>query len=160
MANTIPEGKKFPDFCLPNQDEEQVCLHDLEDKWKVIYFYPKDNTPGCTQEAKDFSKLKEEFEKLNCEILGISPDSPQSHKKFIEKHGLKIMLLSDKEKKLIKKVAWGKKKVFGKEKEGLIRTTYLVSPNNIVMKVWSPVKVKGHAEEVLETLKTLLERKK
>ncbi|MEO2154576.1 MAG: peroxiredoxin [Nanoarchaeota archaeon] len=160
MTKIIKEGNRFPDFCLPDQDNNDVCLHELEDKWKVIYFYPKDNTPGCTQEAKDFSSLQEEFENLNCIILGISPDSPSSHKKFIEKHNLKITLLSDKEKKLIKKVAWGKKKVFGKEKEGLVRTTYLLSPNNIVMKVWSPVKVKGHAQEVLDTLKKLVKKNK
>jgi len=124
----------------------------------LFIFYPKDNTPGCTQEGKDFSKLKEEFEKLNCVIIGISPDSPQSHKKFKEKHNLNIILLSDKDKHLIKKAAWGKKKVFGKEKEGLIRTTYLLSPNNKIMKVWSPVKVKGHAEEVLNTLRSLVEK--
>ncbi len=156
--NIIKEGNKFPDFCLPDENNNNVCLHDFEDKWKVVYFYPKDNTPGCTQEAKDFTKLKEEFEKLGAVIIGISPDSSNSHKKFIEKHNLNIILLSDKEKRLIKKAAWGKKKVFGKEKEGLVRTTYLISPNNIVMKVWSPVKVKGHAEEVLNALKNFIKK--
>ena len=115
----LKENSKFPDFCLPDEEGNLVCLHDLDElnqKWKVIYFYPKDNTPGCTKEAKDFSLLKEEFDKRNCIILGISPDSPQSHKNFIKKHNLKIKLLSDKEKRLIKKAAWGKKKVFGKEK--------------------------------------------
>jgi len=154
----IKEGHKFPDFCLPDENNNNVCLHDFENKWKIIYFYPKDNTPGCTQEAKDFTKLKEEFEKLGAVIIGISPDSSSSHKKFIEKHKLSVILLSDKEKRLIKKAAWGKKKVFGKEKEGLIRTTYLVSPNNIIIRVWSPVKVKGHAEEVLNTLKSLIKK--
>jgi len=154
----IREGNKFPDFCLPDENNSNICLHHFEDKWKVIYFYPKDNTPGCTQEAKDFTKLKEKFEKLGAVIIGISPDSPNSHKKFIEKHNLNIILLSDTEKRLIRKAAWGKKKVFGKEKESLIRTTYLVSPNNIVIKVWSPVKVKGHAEEVLNTLKNLIKK--
>ena len=151
----IKEGDKFPEFCLKDEENKELCLKNIKSKWKVVYFYPKDNTPGCTNEARDFSKLKEEFEKEKAFIVGISADSVESHKKFKEKHDLKIKLLSDPEKKLIKKAAWGKKKLYGKEYEGIIRTTYLLDENNKVAKVWKNVRVKGHAEKVLNLIKEL-----
>ncbi|MCB4751325.1 MAG: peroxiredoxin, partial [Sulfurovum sp.] len=91
-------GDMVPHFCLPNQDEEEICLRDVRGKWIVLYFYPKDNTPGCTTEACDFTTVLPDFEDLNAIVLGVSPDSPKKHRNFIEKKGLKIMLLSDEEK--------------------------------------------------------------
>ena len=144
------------DFCLPNQDGVEICLRDLRGKWIVLYFYPKDNTPGCTTEAKEFSELLPEFEKLNAVVIGVSPDSPKRHCNFIEKHDLKILLLSDEEKKVIKKFgAWGIKKMYGKEYEGVIRSTFIINPDGEVVKEYKKVKAKGHASKVLEDLKEL-----
>ncbi|WP_187647336.1 thioredoxin-dependent thiol peroxidase [Nitrosophilus labii] len=151
-------GQKAPDFCLKNQDEVEICLKDLKGKWIVLYFYPKDNTPGCTTEACDFTNEFEEFEALDAVILGVSPDSCESHRKFIEKKGLKITLLCDEEKKVLKAYgAWGKKKMYGKEYEGVIRTTYLIDPNGNIAYIWPKVRVKGHVEKVKERLKELKE---
>ncbi len=144
------------DFCLPDYEEKNVCLNDFRGKWIVLYFYPKDNTSGCTREAKDFSEKLDEFKKLNAVIIGISADSPQSHKKFIEKHDLKIILLSDTSKEIIKKFgAWGIKKRYGKEYEGIIRSTFLISPEGEIVKEWKNVRVNGHVEKVLEKLKSV-----
>jgi len=145
------------DFCLPNQDGVEICLRDLEGKWVVLYFYPKDNTPGCTTEAKEFSELVDEFEKLNAVILGVSPDSIKRHTNFINKHNLKITLLSDEEKKVLKDFgAWGPKKVCGRECEGVIRSTFIISPSGEIVKEYKNVKAKGHAAKVLEDLKALV----
>ena len=144
------------DFCLPNQDNIEICLRDFRGKWVIVYFYPKDNTPGCTTEAKEFSELLEEFEKENAVIIGISPDSPKRHCNFIQKHNLKIILLSDEEKKVIKEFgAWGKKKVCGRECEGVIRSTFIINPNGEIVKEYKKVKAKGHAKQVLEDLKEI-----
>jgi len=156
----INEKSKFPEFCLKDEENKDFCIKDIKSKWKIIYFYPKDNTPGCTNEAMDFSKLKEEFERENTFIIGISADSIDSHKKFKEKYNLKIKLLSDPKKEIIKKLAWGKKKLYGREYEGIIRTTYLLNENNEIIKVWKNVKVKGHAEEVLNFIKELNKQNK
>lgn len=140
-------NNKAPDFCLPNQDNEEVCLNDLEGSWIVLYFYPKDNTPGCTNEAKDFSKELKNFQKLNAKIIGISPDSTKSHKNFIEKHNLKIDLLSDKDKEVLKKYnVWDDK---------VIRSTFILDPNLNIRRIWKKVKVKDHAKEVKQELKDL-----
>ena len=145
------------DFCLPNQDGVEICLRDLRGKWIVLYFYPKDNTPGCTTEAKEFSELIDEFEKLNAVVIGISPDSPKRHCNFIEKHDLKVLLLSDEEKKVIKESgAWGVKKMYGKEYEGVIRSTFIINPEGEIVKEYKKVKAKGHAAKVLEDLKELV----
>jgi peroxiredoxin Q/BCP len=145
------------DFCLLNQDEVEICLKDLKGKWIVLYFYPKDNTPGCTIEAKEFSELLDEFEKLNAIVIGISPDSPKKHSNFIEKHGLKITLLSDEDKKVIKEFgAWGKKKMYGKEYEGVIRSTFIINPQGEIVQEYKNVKAKGHAKKVLEDLKEII----
>ncbi|SNR69184.1 thioredoxin-dependent thiol peroxidase [Desulfurobacterium atlanticum] len=152
----IDVRKNAPDFCLKDDEGKKNCLKDFKGKWLVLYFYPKDNTPGCTKEAEEFSKLKEEFEKLNAVILGVSPDSVESHKKFKEKKGLTITLLSDPEKEVIKTYgAWKLKKRFGKEYYGVVRTTYLIDPEGKVAHVWKNVRAKGHAEKVLEKLKEL-----
>jgi len=149
-------GNKAPDFCLPNQDSEEVCLRDLQGSWVVLYFYPKDNTPGCTTEALDFTALKSEFEKLGATILGISPDSIKRHCNFIEKKNLKITLLSDEEKEVAQKYGvWQLKKMYGKEYMGIVRSTFLINQDGEIAYIWSKVKVKGHAQEVLEKLKEL-----
>ncbi len=151
--------KKAPDFCLPNQDGVEICLRDLKGKWTVLYFYPKDNTPGCTTEAKDFSSLLDEFEKEGAIVIGISPDSAKKHCNFIEKHGLKITLLSDENKEVLKAYgAWGPKKMYGKEYEGVIRSTFIIDPDGNIAKEYKKVRVKEHAKKVLEDLKELKTR--
>ncbi len=149
-------GDTVPDFCLPNQDEEEICLRDLKGKWIVLYFYPKDNTPGCSTEAQDFTKALKDFEKLNAIVLGVSPDSPKKHRNFIEKKDLKITLLSDEEKELCKTFGcWQLKKFMGKEYMGVVRSTYIIDPDGKIAAKWEKVKVKGHVEEVKKKLEEL-----
>jgi len=149
-------GDTVPDFCLPNQDEEEICLRDLKGKWIVLYFYPKDNTPGCTTEAQDFTKALKDFEKLNAIVLGVSPDSPKKHRNFIEKKDLKITLLSDEDKELCKTFGcWQLKKFMGKEYMGVVRSTYIIDPDGKIAAKWEKVKVKGHVEEVKKKLEEL-----
>ncbi|WP_456480783.1 thioredoxin-dependent thiol peroxidase [Nautilia sp.] len=146
------------DFCLPNQDGVEICLRDLKGKWIVLYFYPKDNTPGCTTEAKEFSELLDEFESLGAVVIGISPDSSKKHCNFIEKHNLSVTLLSDENKEVLKAFgAWGKKKMYGKEYEGVIRSTFIINPEGEIVKEYKKVKAKGHAAKVLEDLKELIQ---
>ncbi len=153
---SVEVGKAAPDFCLVDQDEVQHCLEDYRGKWVVLYFYPRDNTSGCTREAQGFTALKEEFEKLGAVILGVSPDSPKSHRNFREKKGLTITLLSDPGHQVMEKYgAWAMKKCRGKEKPGVIRSTVLIDPQGIVRFHWPKVKVAGHVEEVLKKLKEL-----
>ena len=152
----IKENTKAPDFTLPSTKGENQKLKDLLGKYVVIYFYPKDDTPGCTIETNDFNKLLPKFKKLNCEIFGISKDTIKSHDKFREKFKIKFDLLSDEEIKVLKKYkVWGKKKFMGREFMGIIRSTILIDKKGKVIKVWDNVKVKDHAKEVLETLKSL-----
>ncbi len=149
-------GDVVPDFCLPNQDEEEICLRDLKGKWIVLYFYPKDNTPGCSTEAQDFTAALKDFEKLNAIVLGVSPDSPKKHRNFIEKKDLKITLLSDEEKELCKTFGcWQLKKFMGKEYMGVVRSTYIIDPDGKIAAKWEKVKVKGHVEEVKKKLEEL-----
>jgi peroxiredoxin Q/BCP len=125
-------------------------------KYVVIYFYPKDDTPGCTIETNDFNKLLSKFKKLNCEIFGISKDNLKSHDKFREKFKVKFDLLSDEETKVLKKYkVWGKKKFMGREYMGISRSTFLINPKGKILKIWENVNVKDHALEVLETLKSI-----
>ncbi len=146
--------QKAIDFSLPDQDGKKVSLSDFRGKWIVLYFYPKDNTPGCTIEAIHFTKEMKEFTKRGAVILGVSPDSPQSHCNFIKKQKLRLELLSDEKKTVLKKYGvWGRKKFMGREYLGVLRTTLLIDPNGRIMHVWNDVKVKGHAEEVLAELK-------
>ena len=152
----INENTKAPDFTLPSTNGENQKLKDLLGKYVVIYFYPKDDTPGCTIETNDFNKLLPKFKKLNCEIFGISKDTIKSHDKFREKFKIKFDLLSDEEIKVLKKYkVWGKKKFMGREFMGIIRSTFLIDKKGKIVKVWDNVKVKDHAKEVLETLKSL-----
>lgn len=149
-------GDKVAEFCLPNQDEEEICFRDIKGRWTVLYFYPKDNTPGCTTEACDFTAALPEFEDLNAIVLGISPDSPQKHRNFIEKKNLKITLLSDEDKDLCNAFGvWQLKKFMGKEYMGVVRSTFIIDPQGIVAAAWENVKVKGHVAEVKTKLEAL-----
>ncbi len=149
-------GEKAPEFCLPDQDGKEVCLKDFRGKWVVLYFYPKDNTSGCTREAIDFTENLKDFEKLDAVVLGVSKDSVKSHKKFQEKHGLKITLLSDPEHRVIEAYgAWKLKKRYGREYYGTERSTFIIDPEGVIRHEWRNVKVKGHVGEVKETLKKL-----
>ena len=148
--------KKISNFRLPSTSGNDFFLKDNTSDYLVLYFYPKDDTPGCTIETNDFNKLLPKFKKLNCEIFGISKDNIKSHDKFREKYKIKFNLLSDQEIKLHKKLkVWGKKKFMGREFMGTIRSTFLIDKNGKILKIWNNVKVKDHAKEVLETLKSL-----
>ena len=145
---------KVKDFCLPDENGEKICLKDFEGKWIILYFYPRDSTSGCTKEAIDFSEHIDDFKKMNAVVIGISPDSQQSHKKFIEKYNLKIILLSDEEHKVLQKYGvWQLKKMYGREYYGVVRSTFLINPDGKIVHEWRKVKVKGHVEEVLQKLK-------
>ena len=136
-------GINAPDFVLKDQDNNDVSLRDFKGKWIVLYFYPKDNTSGCIKEACDFTDQKIDYSNLNAEILGVSPDSVESHQKFIHKHNLGITLLSDADKKVMKIYgAWGLKKNYGREYEGVIRSTFLISPEQKIAAAWNKVKVR------------------
>ena len=152
-------NSKAPNFILSSTSKYKYSLRDSIGKFVVIYFYPKDDTPGCTIETNDFNKLIPKFEKLNCEVYGISKDSIKSHDKFKNKYKIKFDLLSDQEIKVLKKYkVWGKKKFMGREFMGTIRSTFLVDKTGKIIKIWDNVKVKDHAKEVLETLKTFLKK--
>ncbi len=145
-----------PDFTLNDKDGKIISLNDFLGKWVVIYFYPKDLTPGCTIEAHEFTNFLPEFKKLGAQVLGISPDSSESHCKFYDKEKLKLILLSDPDKKVAKNYgAYGKKNLYGKEYEGIIRSTFLINPEGKVVYSWKSVKPLGHAKIVLEKLKEL-----
>jgi len=153
----VEKNQKAPEFCLPNQDNETLCIKDLAGKWIILYFYPKDMTSGCTKEALAFSDLLEEFDKLGAIIIGISPDGPEKHQKFIAKNNLKITLLSDETKETLKIYdAWGKKKMYGKEYEGVIRSTFIIDPDLNIVEIWRKVRVKGHVEAVKDRLAELI----
>jgi len=156
MKKIIQPGTKAPDFSLPDPDGNIVSLKDYKGKWVVVYFYPKDLTPGCTTEAINFSKLKPEYDKVGTDILGISADPPKKHSQFIEKKELTIKLLSDEDKSMITSWgAWQMKKFMGKEFMGIVRSTWIVDPQGKIAAAWDSVKVKDHAVEVLEKLKEL-----
>jgi thioredoxin-dependent peroxiredoxin len=161
MAKTSIEiGQSAPDFCIPDQDGNRTCLKDFRGKWVVLYFYPRDNTPGCSLEAKDFSYLKKDFETESAVILGVSKDSPESHKRFIEKKELKIKLLSDEQADVHKAYdVLHPKRIRGKEVTGTVRTTFLINPAGKIVRVWDNVKAAGHAEKVLSEFKLLKENK-
>jgi len=150
-------GDKAPDFCLPSSAGDQVCLRDLLGNWVVLYFYPKDGTSGCTTEALEFSQLMPHFEAAGVRVYGISPDSVDSHGKFIQKHDLKVSLLSDPAHEILDLYGvWGKKKMYGKEFEGVIRSTVAIDPKGVVQIAWPSAKSKGHAAAVLEGIKELM----
>lgn len=154
MAKILQKGDNAPDFRLPSSDCVDIALSDLLSKKIILYFYPKDNTPGCTIEAKDFTLLKDEFKKHNFIIVGISPDSPKSHCNFIQKQSLDILLLSDDDKQVASAYgAYGAKKMYGKEVFGIIRSTFLIDTNGALIECFYNVKAKNHAQHVLDFIK-------
>ena len=149
-------NSKAPVISTPSTSKKNYSLKDSFGKYVVLYFYPKDNTPGCTIETNDFNKLLTNFKKLDCEVYGISKDSLESHFKFKDKYKIKFDLLADENLKILKKFkVWGKKKFMGREFMGTIRSTYLIDKKGIIIKAWDNVKVKDHAKEVLKTLKSI-----
>lgn len=149
----IEIGREAPGFGLETDDDKTLSIKDLKGMWVVLYFYPKDNTSGCTTEALEFSEHSRDFAAMRALVLGISPDSVASHKKFKEKHKLSVVLLSDPEHEVLKAYgAWGPKKLYGKEYEGVTRSSVLIDPDGIVRMVWSKAKSSGHAKEVLAAL--------
>ena len=146
-------GDKAPEFCLPNQDDEEICLRDIVGSWIVLYFYPKDNTPGCTTEACEFTVQMPDFSALGATILGVSPDSPKKHRSFIEKKDLKITLIADEEKELCQSYGvWQLKKFMGREYMGVVRSTFIINPNGEIAAIWEKVRVKGHVDAVKQKL--------
>ena len=153
----IKENTKAPNFDLPSTTNKKYSLKDSVGKYVVLYFYPKDDTPGCTIETNEFNKLLPKFKKLECEVYGISKDNLKSHDKFRDKYKIKFDLLADEELKVLKKYkVWKKKKFMGREFMGVVRTTYLLDKKGQILKVWNNVKAKEHAIEVLETLKSIV----
>lgn len=161
----LEEGMKAIEFCLEGIDEdgqfENYCLKDLLGKGQVIlYFYPKDNTPGCTTEACDF---RDNINRLTniATVVGVSPDSIESHKKFFQKHTLNFLLLSDVDRSVMKQYgAFGQKKMYGKVTEGVIRSTFIIGRDGVIIKKWKNVKAKGHVEKVLKALESLSDKSK
>ena len=150
---------KASNFTLPSTNKKNFTLNKSLGKFVVLYFYPKDDTPGCTIETNDFNKLYSKFKKLDCEVYGVSKDSIKSHDKFREKYKIKFDLLSDEEINVIKKYkVWGKKKFMGREFMGVIRSTFLIDKKGKTIKIWNNVKVKDHAKEVLETLQSIVKK--
>ena len=150
-------GDKAPEFEAETYEGKPVRLNDYKDKKTVVlYFYPRDNTPGCTTQACDFTRDKDAFEDEDAIILGVSPDSPKKHRNFIEKKELKITLLADEEKELSNLFGiWQLKKFMGKEYMGVVRSTFIIDPEGKVAAVWSKVRVKGHVDAVKEKLQEL-----
>ena len=147
-------GQLAPDFSLYNQDEKKISLKDYLGKNVVLYFYPKDDTSGCTKEACSFRDNIPKFSKADAVILGISPDSVKSHKKFSEKYKLPFDLLADEEKKVIEKYGvWKEKSMYGRKYMGVVRTTFIIDKKGKFKKIFDKVKVEGHETEVLEALK-------
>ncbi len=154
MANKeIMEGDAAPDFKLPANNGGEVSLTSLKGKWVVLYFYPKDDTPGCTREACNFRDTKTKWTKKGAVVLGVSKDNAASHQKFIDKYNLNFLLLSDIDGKVIEKYgAFKKKSMFGKTFLGINRSTFLINPEGKIQKIWRSVKVDGHEEEVLKEI--------
>ena len=152
----LKTNKKAPNFKLPSTDGNILELFKINKKNVILYFYPKDDTPGCTLESKDFSKLNKLINKNNTVVLGISKDSIESHLKFKKKYKLKFDLLSDQKLLVIKKYGvWGKKSFLGKNYMGIVRTTFLINTKGKIHKIWSNVRVKDHAKEVFKELKNI-----
>ncbi len=162
MSDAVPDtqgpvaGGISPAFCLPDSDGKNVCLEQFRGKWVVLYFYPKDNTPGCTLEAMQFNAAVQEFADLGAQVVGVSGDSGESHRNFADKYNLSILLLSDTDHVVIKAYgSWKPMKMFGKEFLGTRRDTFLIDPSGIIVQIWRNVNPKGHAEEVKAALSAM-----
>jgi thioredoxin-dependent peroxiredoxin len=150
----LQPGDMAPDFELPADDGTTLSLKAYSGKKVVLYFYPKDNTEGCTIEAVDFSRLKSDFENAGAVIVGVSPDTIKKHKNFIAKHALTIALASDESTEMLARYGvWQEKSMYGRKYMGVARTTFLIGKDGHILRVWAGVKVKGHAEEVLEAVR-------
>jgi thioredoxin-dependent peroxiredoxin len=146
-------GESAPAFTALDRTGKSISLQDFKDRSIVLYFYPKDNTPGCTTEAIDFTDKLPQFQALNTQVIGISPDSISSHGKFIDKHNLQITLLSDPEHQIAESYGvWQLKKFMGKEYMGIVRSTFLIDPTGIISQIWSNVRVKNHVDTVLKLI--------
>jgi peroxiredoxin Q/BCP len=149
-------GQKAPAFTLLNQDDKPTKLSDFKGSWLVLYFYPNDDTPGCTTEACDFTNGLKDFEKLDATVVGCSPNTTESHRKFIAKYKLKVRLLSDPGHEMMQSYgAWGEKVLYGKKSIGVIRSTVIIAPDGKIAHHWARVKSAGHADFVRERLKQL-----
>lgn len=152
----IETGKPAPDFTLPRAGGGSQTLSALRPRKVVLYFYPKDNTPGCTTEALDFTALADEFEAAGAVVLGISRDPVSRHEKFRDKHGLKVTLLSDEDGRVCEAYGvWKEKTNYGRKYMGIVRTTFLIDGDGKVARIWPNVRVKGHAREVLEAVRAM-----
>ncbi|SMQ68839.1 peroxiredoxin Q/BCP [Altererythrobacter xiamenensis] len=157
MSENPGVGDVMPDIAMETPDGGTVKVSDFKGQKLVLFFYPKDNTPGCTTEAKDFTALKPEFDKTGVALLGVSKDSPKKHQNFIAKHELTTPLATDAEEGGLSDAIgiWTEKKNYGRTYMGMVRTTYLIDDDGKIAQVWNKVRVKGHAEEVLEAAKAL-----
>jgi len=152
----LETGNKAPEYCLPNQDDVEICSRDLKGKWVVLYFYPRDNTPGCTTEACEFTEAEPAFDNLDAVIIGVSADTTKKHRNFIEKHSLGITLLADVSTEMMQEFGvWQMKKNYGKEYMGIVRTTLIINPEGIISEVWNNVRVKEHVAKVQARLAEL-----
>lgn len=152
----LKEGEPAVDFTLPADDGTKITLSSLKGSPVVVYFYPKDNTSGCTREALDFTGLLPEFRQLQTKIIGISPDSTAKHANFKKKHGLKITLLADEEKLVAQQYGvWAEKKMYGRTYMGIVRSTFLIDERMSIVKTWPKVRVKDHAQDVLAAVRDL-----
>lgn len=152
----VQVGQKIPEFCLPNQDDVEICSRDLTGKWLILYFYPKDSTPGCTTEACEFTEAAPDFSDLDAAIIGVSADSTKRHRNFIEKQNLGITLLSDESTEMMQEYGvWQLKKNYGKEYMGIVRTTLIIDPEGVIQEVYEKVRVKDHVAKVQARLQEL-----
>lgn len=156
MAKAIEEGVKAPAFTLETDDGKKLSLNDLKGKKTVLYFYPKDDTPGCTKEAIAFTEEMTKFKRAGAAVIGVSKDSVSRHQKFKEKHGLKVTLGADEKGDAVEKYGvWVEKNMYGRKYMGIERSTFLIDEKGVIRKIWRKVKVPGHAAEVLEAVKSL-----
>ena len=156
MSDLLKTGDLAPDFTLMRDGGDSVKLSDYSGRILVLFFYPKDNTPGCTKEAKEFSELVDDFKAASADILGMSADTVKRHDNFVAKHDLKIPLAADPDLETLKAYGiWQKKKMYGREYMGIVRTTMLIGPDGKIVQIWNKVKVTGHAGEVLQAVKQL-----
>ena len=157
MTDSLLEvGSPAPKFTLQDHDETELSLSELKGSWIVLYFYPRDDTPGCTVEACEFTEGIAAFDEMDAVVLGCSPDPPETHRKFIAKHDLKLRLLSDPDHGVMEAYgAWGEKNMYGRVTVGVIRSTVIIDPDGVIAHRWKRVKAKGHAAKVRERLEKL-----